>query len=85
MIKLFKFFSFFYLLSLAIFLFFLDHAKNVQIILVFQLVIGIYLVINKKYGIIVSLLFFLFVFEFILIKTNIYFKHNDTLEFKEKT
>ena len=84
MIKLFKFFSFFYLLSLAIFLFFLDHAKNVQIILVFQLVIGIYLVINKKYGIIVSLLFFLFVFEFILIKTNIYFKHNDTLEFKEK-
>ncbi len=84
MIKLFKFFSFFYLLSLAIFLFFLDHTKNVQIILVFQLVIGIYLVINNKYRIIVSLLFFLFVFEFILIKTNIYFKHNNTLEFKEK-
>lgn len=84
MIKLFKFFSFFYLSSLTIFLFFLDHAKNVLLILVFQLVIGIYLVMSKKYRIMVSLLFFLFVFEFILIKTNIYFKHNNTLEFKEK-
>ena len=84
MIKLFKFFSFFYLFSLIIFLFFLDHTKNVQIILVFQLIIGIYLVLSKKYITLVSLLFVLFVIEFILIKSNIYFKHNDTLEFKEK-
>ena len=84
MIKLFKFFSFFYLFSLIIFLFFLDHTKNVQIILVFQLIIVIYLVLSKKYTILITLLFVLFVFEFILIRTNIYFKHNDTLEFKEK-
>ena len=68
MMKLFKFFSLLYLLSLAIFLFFLDHTKNVQIILVFQLVLGIYLVIIKKYVAIVSFLFCIFIVEFILIK-----------------
>jgi hypothetical protein len=84
MMKLFKFFSLLYLLSLAIFLFFLDHTKNVQIILVFQLVLGIYLVIIKKYVAIVSFLFCIFIVEFILIKKNIYLKDDNAIGFKEK-
>lgn len=84
MMKLFKFFSLLYLLSLAIFLFFLDHTKNVQIILVFQLVLGTYLVIIKKYRAIVSILFFIFIVEFIFIKKNIYLKNDDAIWFKEK-
>ncbi len=84
MMKLFKFFSFFYLISLTLFLLFLNHTKNAQIILLFQLIIGIYLITVKKYKLTVLLLIFLFFVEFIFIRSNIFYKHYDALEFNEK-
>lgn len=81
---MFKIFSFLYLISLIIFLLFLDHTKDVQIILVFQLIIGIYLIIIKKYKITILLLFFLYLVEFIFIQANIFYKHDNAIEFKEK-
>ena len=81
---MFKIFSFLYLFSLIIFLLFLDHTKDVQIILVFQLIIGIYLIIIKKNKITILLLFFLYLVEFIFIQANIFYKHDNAIEFKEK-
>ncbi len=79
--NIFKVFSLLYLSGLIIFLFIFDHSKNIYLILILQIFIMIYFIYIKKFKEIIVILVVFYIAEFILLKSNIFHKHPDSLKF----